>query len=371
MPSENQDATIKESKRYVREIVRDDWSFEPSESRTASSLLPTSTGSEVAEWRLREYDSSDSELEPRAGFQMVDMSQPPPAARPEAKSKTPAPEISPAERRRKRRMRVEEEICWNEGLHTWVEQRDVWSGARKRREVGKRLLQHSDNNVEEGLGSDSPGTSPSNVDNEDRLACRTETALAISHPPTTITDRLAEEESPRSTELLPAIDKRKESTETGITEPEPVVSNYDGDNDPDEPLIPVASPLLPLSHPIRAAINPSIYPSIYSKVVVQGLTPTVPINLADMTKAMVQGWKADGQWPPKPTPIAPGADVPVRKRGTAAGHGHGHGHGSAAAAAAATATAAGEPSKRRSSVVNAVRKVLHFSSHPFHRRGSS
>jgi hypothetical protein len=58
-------------------------------------------------------------------------------------------------------------------------------------------------------------------------------------------------------------------------------------------------PLLPSSNPVRASIKPSIYTAIYSKVVVQGLTPTVPIPLPHIVAALVQGWKAEDNWPPK------------------------------------------------------------------------
>lgn len=68
---------------------------------------------------------------------------------------------------------------------------------------------------------------------------------------------------------------------------------------PPPPLLPLAPPILPPTHPIRASISPHTYPAIYSKVVVQGLSPTVPINLKDVVGAMVAGWKADGEWPPK------------------------------------------------------------------------
>ncbi|KAF2834606.1 hypothetical protein M501DRAFT_1009059 [Patellaria atrata CBS 101060] len=54
-------------------------------------------------------------------------------------------------------------------------------------------------------------------------------------------------------------------------------------------------------HAIAAQINPALYPEIYTKVVLSSRTPSVPINLADMTRALVQGWKDDGEWPPKPS----------------------------------------------------------------------
>lgn len=64
-------------------------------------------------------------------------------------------------------------------------------------------------------------------------------------------------------------------------------------------LVPVPPPLVPRSNAVRAAITPAAYPSIYSKIVVQGLAPTIPVNLGDVVRAMVEGWKRDGEWPPK------------------------------------------------------------------------
>ena len=64
-------------------------------------------------------------------------------------------------------------------------------------------------------------------------------------------------------------------------------------------MVPVAPPILPPDHPIRATVQPATYPQIYTKIVVQGLTPTVPINLKDVVNSLVVGWKKDGEWPPK------------------------------------------------------------------------
>lgn len=66
-------------------------------------------------------------------------------------------------------------------------------------------------------------------------------------------------------------------------------------------VLPIAPPLLPPNDPTRASITPAMYPSIYAKVVNQGLMPAVPINLSDVIPALVQGWQADGEWPPKPS----------------------------------------------------------------------
>ena len=64
-------------------------------------------------------------------------------------------------------------------------------------------------------------------------------------------------------------------------------------------VVPVAPPILPPDHPIRATVQPATYPQIYSKIIIQGLAPTIPINLKDVVNSLVLGWKKDGEWPPK------------------------------------------------------------------------
>jgi hypothetical protein len=61
---------------------------------------------------------------------------------------------------------------------------------------------------------------------------------------------------------------------------------------------------------MRASILPAAYNTIYDKVVVQALTPSCPMNLKDVTRSCVQGWKRDGEWPPKGT-----AQEPAKKKG--------------------------------------------------------
>jgi hypothetical protein len=66
---------------------------------------------------------------------------------------------------------------------------------------------------------------------------------------------------------------------------------------------------------MRSSIQPSMYGSLYDKVVVQSQQPSCPVNLSDMLRACVVGWKRDGEWPPKtlytvPAPVpAPNAEV--------------------------------------------------------------
>lgn len=68
---------------------------------------------------------------------------------------------------------------------------------------------------------------------------------------------------------------------------------------PPRTVVPITPPILPPDHPIRATVQPATYPQIYSKIIIQGLSPTVPINLQDIVNSLVVGWKKDGEWPPK------------------------------------------------------------------------
>lgn len=74
---------------------------------------------------------------------------------------------------------------------------------------------------------------------------------------------------------------------------------------PVQTILPIPPPLLPPQNPMRSSIQPSMYGSLYDKVVVQSLHPACPVNLGDMLRACVVGWKRDGEWPPKPSYPSP------------------------------------------------------------------
>jgi hypothetical protein len=76
-------------------------------------------------------------------------------------------------------------------------------------------------------------------------------------------------------------------------------------------MIPVAPSLLP-DNAARNRITTNTYSDIYTKIVLQSRTPSIPINLTDVTRSLVHGWKEEGQWPPKPTPAEPSL---VKKHG--------------------------------------------------------
>ncbi|CAK7238016.1 hypothetical protein SEUCBS140593_010260 [Sporothrix eucalyptigena] len=85
-----------------------------------------------------------------------------------------------------------------------------------------------------------------------------------------------------------------------------------------ETLVPVAPPLLPPGNPMRASITPTIYLSLYDKLVSSSLQPSCPINLSDMVRSCVAGWKRDNEWPPRPVemsaPALAAMSVALRKK---------------------------------------------------------
>jgi hypothetical protein len=83
---------------------------------------------------------------------------------------------------------------------------------------------------------------------------------------------------------------------------------------PVETIIPIPPPLLPPTNSMRSSITPAVYLSIYDKVVANALTPSCPINLSDMIRSCVAGWKRDGEWPPKSAPLDASNIIAVRRR---------------------------------------------------------
>ncbi|KAL4933437.1 DUF4050 domain-containing protein [Aspergillus undulatus] len=413
MSSEARDEAIREAKRYVRDVVKNDWSFEFSTKPGAPPpVYPANPEpSEVDEWRQREYDTSGSELEP----QFSPVGSPGPDGFNDGDEGALLEERARQnERRRKRRRQMEEEMSWNEGLRTWVERRDAWSGALSREKVESWKERHRpvvDDDAAEGNGdaaedhaTDFPDTDdehspaprasdPSVVpgaEDMSNLAAKTE-ALKINGtkedkttaPPQQSKHNQENECKPELTaQAVPEIPVLPQplSSSSAIPATSPSDSSSSSPSSPPpadtfhDPQIPVVPSLISKSNPIRASITPAMYPSIYSKVVIQGLTPTVPINLADMTKAMVQGWKADGQWPPRPQNLVLTNDAIVRPSPTSATK-HPDTPAIPESAADRDKNAPSSPeSKRKSGIASTVRKVLHFSGfhpHPFHRRGSS
>jgi hypothetical protein len=163
-------------------------------------------------------------------------------------------------RRKRRKDRLAEEMQHNEGLRIWVERRDLWTGATSVSKYGTRR---------------------------------------------------------RANSSTPAVDGQNGNGDTSLPPESLLLAKMDSDT---FDVVPVA-PLLLDSNPIRASITPKAYSDIYQKIVASSRTPSVPINLADMTKALVQGWKDSDEWPPRPGMIDP---LVGKKRGITGAAVHTH-----------------------------------------------
>ncbi|MCJ1260678.1 hypothetical protein MMC22_000540 [Lobaria immixta] len=232
------------AKREILTNVRTDWTWPPSSS--PADLPPTSRLTPTTQYRARDSDSDS----------------PPSPSPPPSKFSLAAPVINPYKyenpdslglsmqvRRRKRHRRLRKEMDWNDGLATFIQRRDAWTGARV---------------FPQNQGTDSIPLEKGDLNGSEPMIA----AMALSSPGSPSSSRSSRSSSP-------------------VTSLESA------------PMIPMPPPLLSSTHPARAAVTPSAYPVIYSRVVTQGSTPGVPINLSDVVRALVQGWKENGDWPPK------------------------------------------------------------------------
>ncbi|KAG6997474.1 hypothetical protein G7Y79_00040g076390 [Physcia stellaris] len=251
------DAAIRASKLQIRQNIREDWTWPPTDSQPRNTRC---TAIET-QWRERESDSS---LPPSPSLEAQDASSADPY-----RFEGPDSLLDvKSTRKRKRQHALQEELSYNMGLGTYMQRRDAWTGAMPipQSPPDSAAEDDSSESVATGAGSDdcdasSLSTSTSNFS----------TTCHVGKPPST-----NDPDFP-----IPP------STAHDLGAQSPTV------------LVPLPPPLLPPTNPIRAAISPSTYPNIYSKIIVQGLSPTIPVNLKDIVCAMVDGWKRDGEWPPK------------------------------------------------------------------------
>ncbi|KAI9049794.1 hypothetical protein LZ554_005945 [Drepanopeziza brunnea f. sp. 'monogermtubi'] len=143
------------------------------------------------------------------------------------------------ERKCRRKKRLADELIWNDGLRCFVARRDNWTGARKVKRQSTGIPSVKKTPTSGSLSSaDRLGSDATDLEDDDALWV-------------------------------------------------------------DDVEVPIAPPILPPENAMRASILPSAYNTIYDKVVVQALSPSCPMNLKDVTRSCVQGWKRDGEWPPQ------------------------------------------------------------------------
>lgn len=251
------------AKRRIMSLVRDDWTYPSIEIKTNSNY----SRRDPITFRRREESPSDGDVYSSTPRRRSN-------ADPYKFDSPDAVGTLVIERKRKRRQALEEELTWNEGFRHWTLQRDAWTGAMKgsteKKPHGQAVTKIS-SNMGGRHGSDSTDGSSS---------------WPLSQGST-------------GAEVSTSIDS---------------VDSIDAIQDIWLPIFP---PLIAEDNLLRARIKPSSYPTIYSKVVIQSLTPNVPIPLNHMISALVEGWKAEGNWPPQPSGPAATTDIKTGKGSSA------------------------------------------------------
>lgn len=202
-----------------------------------------------------------------------------------------ATKTSILEKRAQRRRAAREEMTWNEGLACFEARRNAWTGAKTVRVRSKPVS--------------SPPVSPRSPR---RFFFRR--SISGSPPsPSLINATTAVGDAPASSPSDTSSIAKDHLKKQGSKDSDQVADRLL----PVETLLPIPHPILPPNNAFRASITPSIYLSLYDKVILNNLQPSCPINLADMIRSCVTGWKRDGEWPPKPSAPDPLA-VTVRRK---------------------------------------------------------
>ena len=214
------------------------------------------------------------------------------------------------EKKDRRRRAVRDETKWNNGLACFEARRNAWTGAktvRVRKKLTSPTTPFSPLSPRRFFFRSSLPSSPTTVNTTpssptagSAAAPNVQGAVATSHGQNTTSyghlSRLSADASitlsdssdPYSTNSMSKPTSKSSDNTSPLSPLHPV-----------EILLPLASPLLPPANPMRAGITPNIYLSLYDKLVVNGLAPSCPINLSDMIRSCVCGWKRDGEWPPR------------------------------------------------------------------------
>ncbi|KAI4104245.1 MAG: hypothetical protein LQ339_003864 [Xanthoria mediterranea] len=288
-------AAFQAAKREVLANVQESWTWPPSADQLGKKF-PRRRHS--TQWRERESDTS-----PRPSR------SPSPSQACPYKFESPDAVMSALDQgRAKRRRLMDDELKWNEGLRVFLERRDNWTGAQFQPNPSYQSGTSPDwNPTHESSSSVSsahcpsdnlilPPATSSNHDSDisSSISVSTQslpmsTSQSSSAPTSTRTSQ-SSEHIPTSSPITPTISAPTEISQT--SQESPTVSA--------RTLIPLAPPLLsPRDHPFLTPITPALYPTLYSKCIAQSLAPSFPVNLSHIVGSLVQGWKDDGEWPPK------------------------------------------------------------------------
>ena len=285
----------------------------------------------------------------------------------------------------RRRRELRKEIVWNDGLACFEARRNAWTEAKVARVRPKPPSPISPSSPRRGLfwrTHAHPSSNAGHTATPPASITSPLTPVTTNSQPDALQIPLNSADSGHSTA------SHHLSSETSRSDSQSQ-SNARAEQYPVETLLPIPAPLLPPANPMRASITPALYNSIYEKVVVHSLQPSCPINLGDMVRACVAGWKRDGEWPPRPMAPEPAAVVAVRRRKSnanspadmmaaagAGGHtrkmsfgflaGHGHGNEKDKARRESMAEEGSGGSTTGKGIRRSLQKVLGIGQHPNH-----
>ena len=229
------------------------------------------------------------------------------------------------ERSARRRKAARDEMQWNSGLACFSARRDAWTGAKTVRVRSAKP----------------PTPSPQSATTPTASKRLSWFRLSSSAPSTPLSDPQA---SAGGAPVSPTATRASGDTTIAVSSS----SASDGESKSKggldryksvrriETLLPLPPPILPPANPMRASITPATYPSIYDRIVVHSMTPACPINLHDVIRSCVAGWKRDGEWPPRASAAEVAPVVAVKKKKKTKQPSGGGGGGANANAAAKT-----------------------------------
>lgn len=201
-----------------------------------------------------------------------------------------------------RRRALREEMSWNDGLACFEARRNAWTGAKTVRLRSKPVV-----------------TPPASPRSPRRFFFRRSMSGSPPGGPTGPTFAILSHHGDSTAALSDTSSVSKGSTKDLKKHPSVDSSASESSHGqlyPVETLLPIGQPILPPSNPLRASIAPTVYLSLFDKVILHNLQPACPVNLSDMLRSCVAGWKRDGEWPPRPSAPEPMAAARRKKRAT-------------------------------------------------------
>ncbi|KAL8855129.1 MAG: hypothetical protein Q9221_000035 [Calogaya cf. arnoldii] len=279
-------AAFQAAKREVLANVQEGWTWPPSADQLGNKF-PRRRKS--TQFRERESDST-----PRTS-----RSPSPSETDPSHYGSPDAVATAHGHRRAKRRKLVDDELKWNDGLRVFLERRDFWTGAEfypnatyEEEFQPSSLEQHPPRESTLSVSSAHCTFTIPDSDLSSSVSVSTQSLLTSQSSSAPTSTRASQ-----SSELIPPSDPLSHTVSAPI---ETSPTTQEAPTTATTTLVPLAPPLLsPHDHPFLTPITPVLYPTMYDKCIVQSLAPSFPINLSHIVASLVQGWKDDGEWPPK------------------------------------------------------------------------